>query len=130
MSVKLTLGSHPDNARLAAAAKEAPTPTPVAKPDPSKQTLGLSVLSLDGDNRARLGLPKDLHGARITKVRPGSPAFFAGVGPDDVIVSLNGAAVAGAEEFAAAVKAVPSGALLKLSIQRGPSTIFAVMKKP
>jgi len=129
MSLKLTLGAHPDNARLAKTTTTT-EPPPATPPDPSKLTLGVSVLSLDGENRARLGVPKDLKGARVTKVRPGGPAFFAGVAPDDVVVALNGVAITSGEEFAVAVKAVPAGALLKLTLQRGTSTIFAVLKKP
>lgn len=128
MSVKLTLGAHPDNARLAA--KKLAPPSAELPKDGAKPSIGISVLSLDGENRARLGLGKDLTGARITKVRPGSPAFFAGVAPDDVVVSINGAVVSGGEDFANKVRAVPSGELLKLSLKRGGSTIFAVLKKP
>jgi len=129
MRHKLTLGAHPDNARLAKTTTTT-EPPPATPPDPSKLTLGVSVLTLDGENRARLGVPKDLKGARVTKVRPGGPAFFAGVAPDDVVVALNGVAITSGEEFAVAVKGVPAGALLKLTLQRGTSTIFAVLKKP
>ena len=129
MSLKLTLGSHPDNALLG---KKLASPSSelgrIKKPvDPS---IGISVLTLDGDDRARLELDKDLKGARITKVRPGSVAFFAGVAPDDVVTTINGRTVTTGEEFASVVRTTPEGALLKLLIRRGPSTIFAVMKKP
>jgi serine protease Do len=129
LTLELTLGSHPDNARLARrlAPPSAELKTP---PDPARQTLGLSVLSLDADDRDRLGLAKDIKGARITKVRPGSPAFFAGVAPDDVVVSVNGAVVGSGEEFATRVRATPSGELLKLSLRRGGSVLFAAIKKP
>ncbi len=128
LNLKLLLGPHPDNARLAKKQKAPSAGLPA--PDPQKASLGVSVLSLDGESRARLGLPKDVSGARITKVRPGSPAFFAGVAPDDVVVGINGAGVTGGEDFATRVKAVPSGALLRLNLRRGSSLIFAAMKKP
>lgn len=137
MSVAIVLGSHPDNARLAEAQKaarekqaEKDKEKAADKAKAEKPTLGVSVLSLDGDNRGRLSLPKDLKGARVTKVRPGSPAFFAGVGADDVVVRVNGKDVDSGEAFAEIVKATPSGELLKLSLRRGSSTVFAVMKKP
>ncbi len=129
LTVKLTLGAHPDNALLAKKLAPPSAEMPATK-DATKQTIGISVLSLDGDNRARLGLGKDQNGARITKVRPGSPAFFAGVAPDDVVVAINGVVVSGGEDFATKVKAIPSGELLKLSLKRGSSSIFAVLKKP
>jgi serine protease Do len=127
MTLKLTLGSHPDNARIGKKLEPPSAELPKKAPDPS---IGISVLSLDGDDRVRLDLPKDLKGARITKVRPGSVAFFAGVSPDDVVTSVNGKSVGTGEEFAAVVRATPSGELLKLMLRRGASTIFSVMKKP
>jgi serine protease Do len=136
-SVAIVLGSHPDNARLAEAQKaarekqaEKDKASASEKAKAEKPTLGVSVLTLDGDNRGRLSLPKDLKGARVTKVRPGSPAFMAGIGPDDVVVRVNGKDVDSGEAFAEIVKATPSGELLKLSLRRGGSTVFAVMKKP
>ena len=43
-------------------------------------------------------------GVIIAKVVPGSPAAVAGIKPFEVIVSVNGNAVFGASDFAAAVK--------------------------
>jgi serine protease Do len=121
---RVTLGSHPDNAKAAVATATPPTKKP---PDAS---LGFSVVSLEADDRARLGLPRDAAGARVTKVRPGSPAMFAGVDVDDIVVDVNGAAVADAEGLASVVRATPSGELLKVTVLRGGSRVFCALKKP
>lgn len=126
MSLKLTLGSHPDNA-LAPSAVALSTTTAPKKTDAN---IGISLLTLDGDDRVRLEMPKDLKGARITEVRPGSVAFFAGVVTDDIIIAVNGTPVGTGEECAAIVQKTPSAQLLKLWVRRGPSTVFSVMKKP
>jgi S1-C subfamily serine protease len=56
---------------------------------------------------------------------------MAGLAKDDVIVKLDGADVTDADAFAAAVRAAPQGAVLKLLIQReGNSVVFAAMAKP
>ncbi len=127
LSLPLILGSHPDNSAQKLAAPLLELKKAKGAPDPS---IGVSVLTLDGDDRVRLELPKDLKGARVTKVRPGSVSFFAGIAPDDIVIVANGKRVNTGEEFAAIVKATPAGELLKLSLRRGSSTIFAVMKKP
>jgi S1-C subfamily serine protease len=62
------------------------------------------VISLDADQRGRLSLGADVKGARISRLRPGSPAFMAGLAVDDVVVAVDGVAIVDAEAFAQAVK--------------------------
>jgi serine protease Do len=123
---KVTLGSHPDNDKPRAAAS-AHEPAPKKSGDGS---LGISVVSLDADDRARLGLAPDTAGARVTKVRPFSPAGFAGLDVDDVIVDVNGGAIDDARTLAVIVYATPSGDLLKITTLRGGGRVFSVLKKP
>jgi serine protease Do len=124
-TMKITLGAHPDNAAKEAAAR----PTPAA-PDKKDGALGLTVVSLDEDARARLGVKPDVQGARVSKVRPGSPAANAGLVADDVVLKVDGAPVTGSKDFAAAVKAAATGDVLRLSVRRGGSTIFVALVKP
>jgi serine protease Do len=123
---KVTLGSHPDNARAAAPA----TPHEPATKKSADASLGVSVVSLDASDRARLGLAKDTAGARVTKLRPFSPAALAGLDIDDVVVEVNGKAVVDAPGLADVVRATPSGELLKVTVVRGGSRVFSVLKKP
>jgi serine protease Do len=126
-TLPLTLGSHPDNARPV---DDGRTPATEPKAAATDGSIGVHVVALDADNRARLELPAGTKGARVKKVRPGSPAFLAGVGVDDVVTSVNGIPVSDADAFAVVVKATPSGGLLKLLVARGSSTVFAAVKKP
>lgn len=127
-TLPLTLGSHPDNARPVDDGRTPPEgPAPSVASDGS---IGVVVVGLDAENRARLELPAGTKGARVKKVRPGSPAFLGGLGVDDVVTSVNGIPVSDADAFAVVVKATPSGGLLKLLVARGSSTVFAAVKKP
>lgn len=67
----------------------------------------------------RIGIDLAPGETRVAAVTPGSPAYAAGVDPDDIITRANGAAIRSAEDFAKAINdATPSGAL-KLTIERG-----------
>ena len=126
-TMKITLGAHPDNAAKQAALKPS---TPGEKAPAKEGALGLTVVSLDEDARARLGVKADVQGARVSKVRPGSPAANAGLAPDDVVLKVDGKPVTGSKDFAAAVKSAAAGEVLRLSVRRGGSTIFVALVKP
>ncbi|MBM4280487.1 MAG: PDZ domain-containing protein [Deltaproteobacteria bacterium] len=123
---RVTLGSHPDNAKATVVAA---TPAPSAK-QPADASLGFSVASLDGADRARLGLPREAAGARVTRVRPGSAAMLAGLDVDDVVVDVNGATIADADGLAAVVRALPTGDLVKVTVLREGNRVFCALKKP
>jgi serine protease Do len=122
-TVTLVLGSHPDNARP-------PPPAPPTEARPADPSIGVSVVTLDGDDRERLGLGRDTAGARVTKLRPGSPAMTAGLDVDDVIIDANGTTIRTAEDLAALVQATPAGDVLKITVRRGASRVFCALKKP
>lgn len=136
-SLSITLGDHPDNA-LAARADEERTRKAAAdrtdkhekKPADKEGALGVVVVTLDTDDRERLKLKADVSGTRVTKVRPGSPAFLAGLQADDVILQVNGKATRSANDFAAVVKETAAGGLLRMTLRRGDSTIFIPLPKP
>ena len=92
--------------------------------------IGVSVVSLDADDRERLKLKADVTGARVTKVRPGGPSFRAGIAVDDVIAKVNTADIRTAPDFAAAATGAKSGELLKLLVRRGGSTLFIPLLVP
>ncbi len=69
----------------------------------------MALADLTSEIRAQAQLPRDLKGAAIAGVRPGSPADEAGLQPGDVVVQVNRKDVASAEEAVADVHAVPTG---------------------
>ena len=62
-------------------------------------------------------------GAVVGTVRTGSPAAAAGVKTGDVVVSVNGKPISGANELTAAVGALQPGDKATLEVQRGGSTL-------
>jgi serine protease Do len=122
-TLAMSLAPHPDNVGAKA-------PVPVAPPATKDSTIGVAVVTLEADQRTRLGLEPELKGARVSRLRPGSPAFLAGLAVDDVVVAVDGGAVKDAESFARAVKSAPSGGILKVLVQRRGSTVFAAVEKP
>ncbi len=121
--LQVVLGGHPDNATGAVSVDK-------PKPAPKDRSLGVTVVSLDNDDRERLKLKKDLAGTRVTKVRPGGAAFLGGLLVDDVVLSVNGTATRTANDFAAAVKAENGDLALKMQVQRQKSVIFVAVQKP
>jgi serine protease Do len=126
-SLNVTLGDHPDN--------NAPKKSmEVAKKDDKERdgTLGVVVATLESEDRDRLKLKPDVAGARVTKVRKGSPADDNGNGlvQDDVIVEANRKPIKSANDFAAVVHDTPSKGVLKLLVRRGPQTYFFPLTKP
>jgi serine protease Do len=122
----VTLGSHPDNERSAAR----PGPSEQRPPSPQGRSIGMSIVGLDERDAERLGLPAPPRGARITRIRPASPAMAAGLEVDDVIVDVNGVSVPDASGAAGLVEKTPSGELLKIIVMRKGSRVFCVIKKP
>ncbi|MCC7074410.1 MAG: trypsin-like peptidase domain-containing protein [Deltaproteobacteria bacterium] len=120
--VTILLEAHPDNAAKTVAVS--------AKEPEHDGSLGVSVVSLDADDRERLKLRTDVAGARVTKVRPGGPSFKAGLAPDDVIVRVGATDIRSAPDFAAAAAAARGGALMKLLVRRGAATMFVPLLVP
>jgi serine protease Do len=124
-TVGVVLGEHPDNTP---APEKTLDKTPEKAP-PKDLSVGVTVVTLDNAARERLSL-KGTSGTRIVKVKMGSAAFMGGLMTDDVVIKVNGKATADAKEFAAALKATPSGELLKMIVRRAGSTLFVAVVKP
>lgn len=83
--------------------------------------LGVQIADLDADRGKELGL-KDVHGAEVQSVSPGSPAEAAGVQEGDVIVDYQGTRVEGVAQLTRLVHETPAGRTANLKVFRGGST--------
>ena len=90
--------------------------------------LGVSVRTLTPDVAQSMDIPADAHGVVILQVEPGSPADAAGLRERDVVVSVNGAAVADAGAFQADVSKAHTGDVLLLRVRRGSGYFFIPVK--
>jgi serine protease Do len=69
-----------------------------ASSEPGKPRWGLGLADLTPDVRDQLQAPKDIHGAVVGNVQPGSPADNAGLQRGDVILEINRHAVQSASD--------------------------------
>jgi serine protease Do len=83
--------------------------TESASTEPGKPRWGIGLADLNSETREQVQAPKDVQGAVIENVIPGSPADNAGLQPGDIIVSVNRKPVASASEVKQALASVPKG---------------------
>ena len=80
--------------------------------------VGLTLQSFTPEAWEGLGQSRDFKGAYIAMVTPGGPAAEAGVREGDLLVGVNGAAVANGTEATRAVGAVRPGGDIRLEVIR------------
>jgi serine protease Do len=114
MEIKVTVGEFKQPGKTEEAA------------DSSRDTggvLGVSVTDLTPDIRDQISAPRQLKGAVVQDVRPGSPAEDAGLGKGDVITEINRHPVSSASELSHQVHSLPKGDdVLLLVWSQGNST--------
>jgi serine protease Do len=105
-------------------------PSALAKQEPAsqepQQALGLEVQNLTKDLADQLHY-KAGEGVIVTAVAPDSPAAQKGIGPQDVIVSVNGRNVSSVKEFTAAVKRSAKSGKALLLVKRGDVSQFVTV---
>ena len=69
---------------------------------------GAVISNLSPQLAEQLRMPPEREGVVVTKIKRGSPAMGVGIRPGDVIIELNGEAVADVSAMAAIVDAQPS----------------------
>ena len=89
--------------------------------------LGLTVDEITPEIRQQLGLPGDIKGVAVERVRPASPADDAGLAPGDVILELDRHTITSAEHFATEVHAVPEGKDMLILIWSHGGTTYRVI---
>jgi serine protease Do len=93
-----------------------------------KGKLGMTLRDLTPAMAERLELPRGAKGALVWEVEPGEPAEEAGLQRGDVIVSVNGRAVSGVEDFERAVEAVRPDGAARLRVQSSAGYRIAVLR--
>jgi len=117
-TIPVTLGTFPDEAADA------------DNESGAHGQLGMTLRNLTPDMADRLELPRASKGVVVTAVEAGEAAEEAGLSRGDVIVSVNGAAVASVGEFEREIdRARPDGvARLRVRRQGGAGYSFLVLK--
>ena len=69
---------------------------------------GVVISNLSPQLAERLRMPPERQGVVVTKIKRGSPAMGVGIRPGDVIIELNGEAIADVGQMAELVEAQPS----------------------
>ena len=90
-------------------------------------TLGMTVAELTGELAAKLGTG-ETKGVVVTGVKSGSEAEEAGIAAGDVVREINGAKITTIADYEKAVAGRKKGAVLRLLLKRGDSSLFVALK--
>jgi serine protease Do len=90
---------------------------PLLSHSSSQGYLGVLVADVDNDSAPKLKL-KDVHGAVITLIDHDAPAGQIPLKVNDVVLSLNGQIVEGAEQFGRMLREIPAGRTVTIVISR------------
>jgi serine protease Do len=136
-TLRVKLGSKPDDAYAAAPAAR---PAPPAPAPPKRggagaggaggaDGLGLVVSELTPSVAAQLGLSAG-EGVLIEDIEPGSPARGTMLRKGDVVLQVDDVPVRSIQGFKDAVKRLRSGDIVRLRLQRGDARLFVAFNMP
>ena len=103
---------------------------PTNKEPDSVDELGLSVEPLSPGAVQRYGLPEDVQGVMVARVKPLSPAADQGVHRGDVITEVNRQAVSDPSDYREAIGRAGPGDLLLLYVVRSANFAFIAKVRP
>jgi serine protease Do len=95
-----------------------------------KMRWGLGLSDLTPDVREQVQAPKDVHGAVIERVVPGSPADDAGLQRGDIILQVNRHDVQNAADVQRLLSSVPKGQDALLLVWSNGGNTFRVLHAP
>lgn len=90
--------------------------------------LGFVVRSIGLEDTKRLNVPANFKGVVVSRVEPDSPAAFADVRTDDIILEINDAKIQSIDDYGKAVDVLKKGDSVKLFLKRGHMSIYAAFK--
>jgi len=105
--------------------REARSPS---KPDGKRSALGMTVSEISTAMAQELGNPK-IFGVVVMSVEPDSPAVEAGVERGDIILRVGDSLVKVLDDYAGAVRKVPSKDLLRLLVKRDGKNLWVAFPK-
>jgi serine protease Do len=129
VAVQIVRGGKPQTLTLAI--QEQPGPRPIfaeqagqlavanTQKKPSHPEIGVTVEDVPMEISKFLHIPAK-KGTLVISVNPGSPAFDAGIGPGDIILSADRTDVHGAREFGKITREMGDKDIAVLYVQRGP----------
>jgi serine protease Do len=91
---------------------------------------GVGLSDMTPDLRQQLQAPRDVHGAVIEQVQPGSSADNAGLQRGDVIMQVNRHDVQSASDVQQALASVPKGKDALLLVWSNGGNTFRVLHAP
>jgi serine protease Do len=104
---------------------------PASERSPEQEWLGLQYEDLTAELRRTLELPDGVDGVFVGRVAPSSPLYEEGLRRGDVVVEVNGRAVASAAAFRELVEAAASGDYLRFYVRnQAGQYFFAVLRVP
>jgi len=99
----------------------------VASAENGKPRWGIGIADLDSDARQQIQAPKQVQGAVVEKVVPGSPADNAGLQPGDIIESVNRKPTPSASAVKDALASVAQGESVMLRVWSNGGSTFRVL---
>jgi serine protease Do len=93
-----------------------------------KGKLGMTLRDLTSALAERLELPRNTKGALVWEVEAGEPAEEAGLQRGDLIVSVNGAAVSGVQDFEREIERARHDGAARLRVQSNGAFRIVVLK--
>jgi serine protease Do len=120
LTIPVTLGTFPEQQLEAEAAHE------------GRAQLGMTLRDLTPGLAEQLELPRGTRGVVVADVEAGGAAENAvpSLQRGDVIVSVNGAAVAGVDEFEKEIERAGANGLVRLRVRRGENHLISVLRIP
>ncbi|CAD7778401.1 PDZ domain protein [Candidatus Methanoperedenaceae archaeon GB50] len=94
---------------------------------PSGYDLGIEVTEITPSIAARLGIDK---GVVISRVRPGSLAYEAGLRRGDVILEINKKPIIKLDDYYQAIKRLKPGESVLFLVKRQEGTLFIPLQIP
>jgi S1-C subfamily serine protease len=134
--VLATTGGSPSHKPASRASAPPVTIPRLTQPSPARPTPGTAGSGSTSPATAITGRTVDWLGMQVATVQGtgavvqtvqlGTPADAAGLDPGDVIQTINGHAIAAAQQITRAVRGLSRGAAVNISVERG-STLFTTV---